>query len=208
MLLLLLLCRESSQRKLNETKLQAEKQRNEIVRKYGNATSWKLITEQVFNNLPLAAVISNEIFWVHGGLSPDAETVDSIEMIDRYQEIPSSGAFWDLLWSDPEDIEQPWGISPRGAGFLFGPKAAEKFNYINQVSMICRAHQLAEEGYQYKFDNKLMTVWSAPNYWYRWGNKAIWLNFDENLNKTINVFDAVPENKRAVPTQWLIPYFL
>lgn len=181
---------------------------DEIIRKYGNATVWKLITEQVFNCMPIAAIIHDQVFCVHGGLSPDAEVVDSIEMIDRFQEIPSSGPYWDLVWSDPEDLEQSWGISGRGAGFLFGQKATEKFNYVNQIGFICRAHQLVNEGYKYMFDNKLMTVWSAPNYWYRCGNKAIWLNFDDDLNKTINIFDAVPENKRAIPTQWLVPYFL
>lgn len=101
---------------------------------------------------------------MHGGLSPDAETFDSIEMINRFQEVPSSGAYCDLLWSDPEEIDQAWGLSPRGAGFLFGQKSTDKFNYINQVGLICRAHQLVDEGYKYQFNNKLITVWSAPNY--------------------------------------------
>ena len=66
---------------------------DEIIRKYGNATVWKLITEQVFNCMPIAAIIHDQVFCVHGGLSPDAEVVDSIEMIDRFQEIPSSGPY-------------------------------------------------------------------------------------------------------------------
>lgn len=136
---------------------------DEIVRKYGNATPWKLVTE-VFDCMSLAAVIQNEIFCVHGGLSPDAETVDSIELINRFQEVPSTGTGCDLLWSDPTDDTKTWAMSPRGAGYLFGQDITTKFNYINQIGFICRAHQLVQEGYQYWHEKKLLTVWSAPNY--------------------------------------------
>lgn len=72
----------------------------------------------------------------------------------------------DLLWSDPEDIDG-WNVSPRGAGYQFGADVVEKFNYMNDVTFICRAHQLVNEGYKCHFDNKLITIWSAPNYCYR-----------------------------------------
>lgn len=136
---------------------------DEIVRKYGNATSWKLFTE-VFDCMNIAAVINNEVFCVHGGLSPDIETVDAIELIDRFQEIPSAGPHCDIMWSDPTDDTPTWGISIRGAGYMFGKEVTTKFNYINQIGFICRAHQLVMDGYQYWHNNKLLTVWSAPNY--------------------------------------------
>ena len=69
----------------------------------------------------------------------------------------------DLLWSDPEDIEG-WGLSPRGAGFLFGSNCVKQFNHTNHIDVIARAHQLVMEGYKYMFDKQLVTVWSAPNY--------------------------------------------
>jgi serine/threonine-protein phosphatase 6 catalytic subunit len=108
---------------------------DEIVRKYGNATAWKLITE-VFDCMSIAAVINNEVFCVHGGLSPDAETIDKIELIDRFQEIPSTGAHCDLMWSDPTDEIPNWAVSYRGAGYLFGIEATTRFNYVNQIGLI------------------------------------------------------------------------
>jgi len=48
----------------------------------------------------------------------------------------------DLLWSDPEENKDGWGISPRGAGYIFGQDISTKFIYINGLNMICRAHQL------------------------------------------------------------------
>lgn len=64
-----------------------------------------------------------------------------IRTIDRKQEVPHDGAMCDLLWSDPEDIEG-WGLSPRGAGFLFGADVCRAFTEANKIDLICRAHQL------------------------------------------------------------------
>jgi serine/threonine-protein phosphatase 6 catalytic subunit len=65
--------------------------------------------------------------------------------IERDQEIPHRGGFCDLMWSDPDDIDW-WAISPRGAGWLFGEKPTSQFMHNNQLSLICRAHQLVQEG--------------------------------------------------------------
>jgi serine/threonine-protein phosphatase PP1-1 len=77
----------------------------------------------VFDFLTLAAIIDGKVLCVHGGLSPEIRTLAQIRVLARAQEIPHEGAFCDLVWSDPEDIET-WSISPRGAGWLFGEKVA------------------------------------------------------------------------------------
>lgn len=73
-----------------------------------------------------------------------------IRTIERVCEIPHEGPFCDLMWSDPEETET-WAISPRGAGWLFGARVAAEFNQINGLELICRAHQLVQEGLKYMF---------------------------------------------------------
>ena len=85
---------------------------NMVIQMYGNITD-------LFDYLPLTAVVENQIFCLHGGLSPSIETLDNITMLDRLQETPQEGPMCDLLWSDPED-RFGWGMSPRGAGYIFG----------------------------------------------------------------------------------------
>lgn len=150
---------------------------DECYRKYGCATVWRLCTE-LFDYLPLAAVVEQGIFAVHGGLSPYIQSVDEIRLLDRKQEVPHDGPMSDLLWSDPEETDS-WAASPRGAGYIFGPKEAKAFNQLNDFSLIARAHQLVMEGYKSMFDDNCCTVWSAPNYCYRCGNVASILQVNE-----------------------------
>ncbi|EJP69382.1 hypothetical protein MY5147_005957 [Beauveria neobassiana] len=127
--------------------------------------------------------LAGAVFCVHGGLSPLIDSVDKIRLIDRKQEVPHEGAMCDLLWSDPDDIDG-WGLSPRGAGFLFGADIVKVFNHRNDLSLIARAHQLVMEGFKEMFDSSIVTVWSAPNYCYRCGNVAAVLELCEDESGT------------------------
>ncbi|KAL1607745.1 sporulation-induced protein [Paraconiothyrium brasiliense] len=166
--------------------------------KYGNASVWKACC-QVFDFLALAAIVDGKVLCVHGGLSPEIRTLDQIRVVARAQEIPHEGAFCDLVWSDPEEVDT-WAVSPRGAGWLFGDKVSSEFNHVNGLQLIARAHQLVNEGYKYHFKDKdVVTVWSAPNYCYRCGNVASIMNLGEDLKPEFQIFSAVPDHRRAVP---------
>ncbi|SDA02355.1 BZ3501_MvSof-1269-A2-R1_Chr12-3g03557 [Microbotryum saponariae] len=173
---------------------------DECQQKYGNANVWKACCS-VFDYLNLAAVVNGSILCVHGGLSPELRTLDQIRVIARAQEIPHEGAFCDLMWSDPDEVET-WSISPRGAGWLFGAR----FNLVNQLTLIARAHQLVQEGYKFMFapENNLVTVWSAPNYCYRCGNVASVMQVREGAvvdRDSFKIFEAVPNQDKSIPNR-------
>ncbi|XP_075244031.1 serine/threonine-protein phosphatase 6 catalytic subunit-like [Convolutriloba macropyga] len=185
---------------------------DECISKYGNANAWRYCCK-VFDLMTVAALIDGQILCVHGGLSPEINTLDQIRTIDRNQEIPHKGAFCDLVWSDPEDGDtgygmKAWNISPRGAGWLFGKQVVDEFIHLNDLKLICRAHQLVQEGYKYMFDDTLITVWSAPNYCYRCGNIAAILEINSVSDKQTKLFNAVPDNQRKTPPRNMSPYFL
>jgi serine/threonine-protein phosphatase 4 catalytic subunit len=173
---------------------------DECLRKYGSVNVWRYCTD-IFDYLALAALIDTRVFAVHGGLSPTISTLDQIRQIDRKQEVPHDGAMCDLLWSDPEELEPGtgWGLSPRGAGYLFGGDVTAAFNHANGLDSIARAHQLVMEGYKWMFNRALVTVWSAPNYCYRCGNVAAIMEVDESLGSAFKVFDAAPQEARGAP---------
>ena len=101
--------------------------------KYGNASVWKACC-QVFDFLALAAIVDGKVLCVHGGLSPEIRTLDQIRVVARAQEIPHEGAFCDLVWSDPEDVDT-WAVSPRGAGWLFGDKVSSEVFSISYLQL-------------------------------------------------------------------------
>ena len=180
---------------------------DECLRKYGSVNVWRLCCE-IFDYLPLAALVDDQVFCVHGGLSPSIETLDQIKTIDRKQEVPHDGPMCDLMWSDPEEMVG-WGVSPRGAGFLFGKDKVDEFNHKNNIDLIARAHQLVMEGYKEQFNRSLVTVWSAPNYCYRCGNIAAILELDTNFERRYKTFEAAPQDARGVPAKKPAPeYFL
>ena len=123
---------------------------------------WKHFTD-LFDYLPLTALIEKQIFCLHGGLSPSIDTLAHIMEQDRVQEVPHEGPMCDLLWSDPDD-RCGWGISPRGAGYTFGQDISEQFNHNNGLTLVARAHQLVMEGYNWCHEKNVVTIFSAPNY--------------------------------------------
>lgn len=180
---------------------------DECLRKYASVNVWRYCCE-IFDYLSLSAIIDDRILCVHGGLSPSINTLDQIRTIDRKQEVPHDGAMCDLLWSDPDEIEG-WGLSPRGAGYLFGGDVVESFIHANNLELIARAHQLVMEGYKSMFKDTIVTVWSAPNYCYRCNNVAAILELDEHLNRNYRIFEAAPQEARGIPAKKPAPdYFL
>jgi serine/threonine-protein phosphatase 6 catalytic subunit len=179
---------------------------DECSQKYGGPGVWAQCC-QVFDCLPLAATIDNRIFCVHGGLSPEITVIDQLALIQRCQEIPQEGAFCDLMWADPEEVDG-WAQSARGAGWLFGERVTKQFCHINGMELICRAHQLVQDGYKYMFDEKLVTVWSAPNYCYRCGNLASILAFDSQMNRDFLIFESQSEEEARSGARLPSQYFM
>lgn len=167
----------------------------ECNRKFGGPAVWQHFTD-LFDYLPIASSIGGKHLAVHGGLSPSIHHLDQIRILDRFAEIPHDGPLADLMWSDPDPEKEGFVISPRGAGYVFGQDVVQKFLHLNDLDHIVRAHQLCMTGYQELFDNTLSTVWSAPNYCYRFGNTASILEIAEDHSKYFNVFGPAPESDR------------
>lgn len=75
--------------------------------------------------------------------------------------------------------------------------------------MIARAHQLVMDGYKMMFDDKLVTIWSAPNYCYRCGNVASVMEVGSDLAVSFKMFEASELNEGFIPSKKPPPeYFL
>lgn len=128
-----------------------------------NIKTWKTFID-VFNCLPIAAIVASKIFCVHGGLSPSLHSMDDIKRIQRPTDVPDYGLLNDLLWSDPSDTALDWEDNERGVSYCFGKGIINEFLVRYDMDLICRAHMVVEDGYEFWNDRTLVTVFSAPNY--------------------------------------------
>jgi len=127
-----------------------------------NIKIWKTFID-TFNTLPIAAIVAEKIFCVHGGLSPSLTHMDDIRNIARPTDVPDYGLLNDLLWSDPADMEEDWEANERGVSYCFGKKVITQFLERHNFDLVCRAHMVVEDGYEFFTDRVLVTVFSAPN---------------------------------------------
>ncbi|KAJ6494234.1 Metallo-dependent phosphatase-like protein [Mycena sanguinolenta] len=147
-----------------------------------------------FCSLPLAAVLNKQFLCIHGGLSPEFNTLDDLRSIDRFREPPTQGLMCDILWSDPaEDFgTEKTGESflhnhVRGCSYFFTYQAACNFLERNNLLSIIRAHEAQDSGYRMYRKTKttgfpsVMTIFSAPNYLDVYNNKAAVIKYENNV---------------------------
>ncbi|KAI9154228.1 hypothetical protein LWI28_023013 [Acer negundo] len=170
---------------------------------------WKIFTD-CFNCLPVAAVVDDKILCMHGGLSPDMESLDQIRAIQRPIDVPDQGLLCDLLWADPDRDIKGWGENDRGVSYTFGADKVAEFLKKQDLDLVCRAHQVltifsyffsaaamflsipfnamkmyssqvVEDGYEFFADRQLVTIFSAPNYCGEFNNAGALMCVDSSL---------------------------
>jgi len=159
---------------------------------------WKTFCD-VFNCLPAAAVIEEKILCLHGGLSPELTDLKQIGRIVRPTDVPDTGLLCDIIWADPEPDLDGWGENDRGVSFVFGENIVSSFLHKHDLDLICRAHQVVEEGYEFFANRQLVTLFSAPNYCGEFDNAAAIMKVDETLLCSFQIIK--PAEKRRAPTQ-------
>jgi serine/threonine-protein phosphatase PP1 catalytic subunit len=140
----------------------------------------------MFNYLPFAAVVSNRIFCTHGGLSPDIDLLRDVTALKRPTPIPEEGPVCDLLWSDPQPMAVGWHENDRGVSYTFGSDCVERFLHMNELDLLCRAHQVVQDGYEFCFNRMCLTIFSAPSYTGDMDNAGAVLQVDKNLKCTMH----------------------
>ena len=167
---------------------------DECKRRY-NVKLWKSFTE-LFNFLPVAALIDDKILYMHGGLSPDLKSINNITEIQRPTDIPDTGLLCDLLWSDPDKEATEYDENDRGVSVIFGEKVVTDFNKKNDLDLIIRAHQVVDDGYEFFANRQLITIFSAPNYCGEFDNSAGIMIIDDSLTCSLKVLRPVENPKK------------
>lgn len=103
-----------------------------------------------------------------------------------------AGLLCDLLWSDPDKDITGWSENDRGVSFTFGPDVVSRFLQKHDMDLICRAHQVVEDGYEFFSKRQLVTLFSAPNYCGEFDNAGAMMSVDESLLCSFQVTPQFP----------------
>jgi len=164
---------------------------SECKRRYSTKL-WKSCC-QVFEALPVAALIDGKIFCCHGGIGPELKSIEMIDKIKRPLAVPTTGILADLLWADPNPTPgaRGWQPSDRGISYMFGADELSKFLKYNNLELICRGHQVVEAGYEFFGERRLLTLFSAPNYCGEFDNAGAMLIVGEDLSCSVKVIKPI-----------------
>jgi len=166
---------------------------DECKRRY-NIKLWKQFCD-VFNSLPICGLIDEKIMCMHGGLSPEIEKMDQINRIVRPTDVPDTGLICDLLWADPDKDISGWAENDRGVSWVFGQDIVQQFLAKQGMELVCRAHQVVEQGYEFFADRQLITIFSAPNYCGEFDNAGAMMSIDDTLMCSFKVLKPVKGKK-------------
>ena len=124
----------------------------------------------VFHQLPLCAVLGGKILCLHGGISPEWDTIEQLEAMQKPEEISGPGIFTDIIWSDPDQTIEEFVPNDRGCGYFYGTVALDRFLNNNDIDLLVRSHELCEDGISWPYIDqencldRCLTIFSNTNY--------------------------------------------
>lgn len=191
---------------------------NDIKKEYGDESIWDKFND-IFNYLPIAAIIDDQIFCVHGGITPKLNSFDDIKKIEKPVTADEffngekfvEGFIVDLLWAECDTKIDDWRPGPNNLSILFGEKALNEFIQKFNLKMVCRGHEVADDGicYQFSPNNSLLTIFSASKFRLIHNNKAAIVQFNENLEFEVVTFEPLlPKLDRKTAETYGVDYYV
>ena len=147
--------------------------RAECERRCANGNAVWTALNSVFEWLPICAVVEKSILCVHGGLGASITTLAQLAALPRPAAVDLRAAtaqactMLDALWSDPTDSDEQPGVLPNARGpntVKYGPDRVKAFCDANKLTLIVRAHQCVQDGFEFFAEGRLLTLFSAPDY--------------------------------------------
>lgn len=182
----------------------------EIINSYGSPRAWEALMD-AFDALPLAAKVCHQFFCLSGGLDKNITKLNQINEYNRFVEVPLSDTWSSLVWSIPKKDAKDFSPIEGHHGYYFGETQVKSFLKENGLSHIIHSKELCMNGNNQLFDNKCITIWSAPNFcgWVQNAASVVQMisqtsqfeqkSSEQPITYIINTFKAKPESERIEP---------
>ncbi|XP_036906856.1 serine/threonine-protein phosphatase with EF-hands 2 isoform X7 [Sturnira hondurensis] len=138
--------------------------------------------QDVFCWLPLATLVDEKVLILHGGVS-DRTDLELLSKLDRHKVV-------DILWSDPMAQEGCKANTVRGGGCYFGPNVTKQLLQKYNLQFLIRSHECKPEGYEFCHGRKVLTIFSASNYYEVGSNRGAYVKLGPALRPHIVQYQA------------------
>lgn len=99
-----------------------------------------------------------------------------------------------------------WGQNDRGVSYVFGGDVVRSFLRKHNCSLIVRAHQVVEDGYQFFSRRNLLTLFSAPNYCGEFDNAGAVMSVSEDLTCCFSILPVTMDQKlNSIQRKYILP---
>ncbi|EDL88610.1 protein phosphatase, EF hand calcium-binding domain 2 (predicted), isoform CRA_c [Rattus norvegicus] len=149
--------------------------------------------QDVFCWLPLATLVDEKVLVLHGGVS-DKTDLELLAKLDRHKVV-------DILWSDPMAQEGCKANTVRGGGCYFGPDVTEQLMEKYKLQFLIRSHECKPEGYEFCHNRKVLTIFSASNYYEVGSNRGAYVKLGPALTPHIVQYQANKATHRLTMRQ-------
>ncbi|CAJ0932824.1 unnamed protein product, partial [Mesorhabditis belari] len=124
-----------------------------------------MITD-LFEVLPVAAIINEKVFCAHSGINPSYDFFTKLHAIQRpiTITIPDEGPVTDLLWAKPNEQDYGWVKSPSDISYVYGADVIAEFLLYHRFQFICRGNSFFPRGFKLEAMGQIVSLCSAPNY--------------------------------------------
>ncbi|CAJ0949965.1 unnamed protein product, partial [Mesorhabditis belari] len=154
---------------------------------------------QVFGYLPVAALVNGTVLCVHGGLAPTLKSLDDLRSIKRPEIEPADGGLLEnILWADPSlDCAHFSANTDRNCSYIYGKEAVDEIFEKLGISLLIRAHQMVDHGYEYFANRRVVTLFSAPGYNDSYENLGAIMKFTRDGECNFYQFDSATPVDRS-----------